>query len=205
MNAPRTGYDLIADKYAEAFRAEVDSRPLDRALVTAFGELVGSGPVLDVGCGPGWITAKLRAQGLDARGIDLSAGMLAQARVEFPGLPVEQASMTALPRADRSLAGLVAWYSVIHIEPARRPAVFAEFHRVLRPGAPLLLAFQMGDEEPLRLDEAFGRRIDLVFHRMNPDRVAEELTGAGFTMTARIQREKLPEERVPQAFLLATA
>jgi hypothetical protein len=41
--------------------------------------------------------------------------------------------------ADASAAGLLAWFSLIHVPDDEVPAVFAHFRRVLRPGGPLLL------------------------------------------------------------------
>jgi SAM-dependent methyltransferase len=110
--------------------------------------------------------------------------------------------MTDLGLEDGALGGLVAWYSLIHIEPERVPGVLAGFHRVLSPGGRLLLAFQVGDE-PLRLTEAFGRTVTLDFHRWSPDRLAELLAEAGFAVDARLVREADATERTPQACLLA--
>jgi SAM-dependent methyltransferase len=155
-----------------------------------------------VGCGPGEVTAHLHSLGLGVFGIDLSPGMLAVARRAYPGLRFDEGSMTALDMPDGALSGVVAWYSVIHIPPERLAAVFAEFHRVLAPGGYLLLGFQVGNE-PLHLAEAFGHRVDLHFRRLSPDRVAEQLAGAGFAMLARQVCEPQRWEKVPQAHLLA--
>jgi SAM-dependent methyltransferase len=73
------------------------------------------GSVADVGCGPGRITAYLRELGVDAFGIDLSPAMIGVARRDHPGLRFEVGSMTDLDLADASVAGLVAWYSLIHV------------------------------------------------------------------------------------------
>lgn len=202
-NATRASYDAIAADYAEFFADELDARPLDRAMLAAFAELAGAGgPVADVGCGPGRVTVLLHDLGLDAYGVDLSPGMLAVARKRYPHLRFEQGTMTALDVADGGLAGLVAWYSVIHIAPDQRPAVFAEFRRALAPGAPLLLAFQVGDEA-LHVAEALGHAISLEFQRLRPERIAAELTSAGFAVTATLVRERIGRDKVPQAFVLA--
>ncbi|ABW14923.1 methyltransferase [Parafrankia sp. EAN1pec] len=112
--------------------------------------------------------------------------------------------MTALDLADTSVAGVVAYYSTIHIPDGQLPGVFAEFRRVLAPGGHLLLAFQVGDE-PMRLTEAFGQAISLDFHRRRPERVAGLLTAADLPVRARFLREPVDDgsERTPQAFLIA--
>ena len=40
--------------------------------------------MIEVGCGPGHVTAYLAEAGADATGLDLSPGMVAEARRRFP-------------------------------------------------------------------------------------------------------------------------
>jgi ubiquinone/menaquinone biosynthesis C-methylase UbiE len=97
------------------------------------------GPVADVGCGPGNVTARLHELGIDAAGIDLSPKMVELADRDHPGLRFTVGSMTELPLADGSAAGLIAWWSLIHVPDDTVPAVLRHFRRVLRPGGALLL------------------------------------------------------------------
>ncbi|MEW2632434.1 class I SAM-dependent methyltransferase [Streptomyces sp. NPDC048389] len=202
----RTSYDAIADDYAEMFRAEPEGKPLTLAMLTAFAQTVaqdGGGPVVEFGSGPGRVTAYLHGLGTDVRGVDLSPAMVALARRTYPELRFDEGSMTELGGfADGSLRGVVAWYSLIHLPPAEVPGVLAEFHRVLAPGGHLALAFQVG-EDISRHTEAFGHALSLDFHRMRPDRVAEQLREAGFEPTATMVREAAPDEKTPQAHVLA--
>lgn len=207
LQTTRAFYDAIAVDYAERFRGE-PGQPLDRAMLAGFAELVladGGGPVADLGCGPGRVTAHLHGLGLDVFGLDLSSAMVEFARAENPGLRFDQGSMSELELADGSLAGVVAWYSIIHTPSELLPRVFAEFHRVLAPGGHLLLAFQVGDE-PLRLTEPFGYPVSLDFRRLSPDHIADLLRDAGFAVQARMVREENESQtyqRIPQAFLIA--
>jgi hypothetical protein len=52
----RASYDAVATAYAERLRDELAAKPLDRAMLAGFAEVVratGAGPVADVGCGAG--------------------------------------------------------------------------------------------------------------------------------------------------------
>jgi len=111
----RASFDAVAGTYAATFSDELAGKPLDRALLSAFAELVPAGPVVDVGCGPGYVTAHLASLGLDVSGIDLSPGMVEVARRAYPSLPFSVGSMLALELADGSVAGLIAYYSIVNI------------------------------------------------------------------------------------------
>ncbi|MGF0170962.1 class I SAM-dependent DNA methyltransferase [Streptomyces sp. Marseille-Q5077] len=205
LTTTRTFYDAIAEDYADLFRDELAGRPLERALLGVFAELVeGDGPVADLGCGPGRTTARLASLGLPVFGLDLSESMLAIARRENPGLRFEQGSMLELELPDGALAGALSFYSSIHTPVDRLPDLFAEFHRVLAPGAPLLVAFQAGDEHRHH-DRPFGHPVSLTFQRRRPEDIADLLTAAGFALVSRTVREADPalDETSPQAFLIA--
>lgn len=205
LNTTRASYDTVADDYARLLSSELTTKVLDRAMLAAFAELVqaaGGGPVADLGCGPGRVTAHLAALGLSAFGVDLSPGMVAVARRTYPGLRFEEGSMTALDLKDDGLAGAIAWYSTVHTPPEDLPVLFAEFHRVLAPGGQLLLAFKVGDER-VRLEHAYGHPVSLDVYRFPPDLVAELLGRAGLVEVARLVREPDEREKTPQGFLLA--
>jgi SAM-dependent methyltransferase len=206
IRTTRDSYDALAVDYAEGFRAELDSKPLERAMLSAFAEMVrggGGGPVADIGCGPGHITAHLRDLGLDAFGIDLSPRMIEVARRENPGLRFDVGSMTALDLPDGGLGGIAAMYSVIHVPRERLPDAFAEFHRVLAPGGLALLTFQVGDE-PLHKSEMLGREVELDYFWRLPDTLAELLADAGLHVVARLVREPVEGvEAMDRACLLA--
>lgn len=204
LRTTRAGYDAIAVDYAERFKAEPEANPLACAMLGAFAEYVrvdGAGPVVELGSGPGRVTAHLHRLGVDISGMDLSPAMVALARRTYPELRFDEGSMTDLDLPDGALTGVIAWYSIIHIPDEQLPHVFAEFHRILAPGGRLAIAFQVGDE-PLHFDEAFGHSVSLDFRRLSPDRVAELLDRAGFLPTARLLREPSGTESTPQAYIL---
>ena len=205
VTATRAAYDIVAVDYADLLRTELADKPIDRALIAAFAELVqadGGGSVADIGCGPGRVTSHLHSLGLNTFGIDLSPVMITVARQAHPQLRFEEGSMEALVLADESLGGIVAWYSIIHTPPERLPVMFAEFARVLASGGHLLLAFQAGDE-PRHMTHAYGHDIALDAYRLPPDRITAMLNNAGLAVHSQLFRAPDESEKTPQAFLLA--
>ncbi|WP_330459454.1 class I SAM-dependent methyltransferase [Streptomyces sp. NBC_00820] len=206
LQTTRSSYDAIAKEYTASHPSGL-VHPLDRTLINAFAELVtanSTAPVADLGSGPGYVTARLRELGVPAFGVDLSPAMVTLAREAHPGLRFHVGSMTSLDLADATLGGILALYSTIHVPDDRLPEAFAEFHRTLVPGAPVLLAFQSGpDTAHLHLAERFGHEIDLDYYMRTPDQMTALLTKAGLRPVARVYREPEGEESRPRAFVLA--
>ncbi|MFD1145818.1 class I SAM-dependent DNA methyltransferase [Saccharothrix hoggarensis] len=200
----RTSYDTVANSYADLLRDALAGYPYLRSALALFAEMVqaeGGGPVADVGCGPGYVTAHLRGLGVDAFGIDLSPGMVEAARRDHPGLRFEVGSMTDLDLADGSVAGLLAWWSLIHVPDGGVPAVLAHFRRVLRPGGPLVVSFHVGDETHLKTEGYGGHPMNVHIHRRRPERVSAWLREAGFTVEAETLLD--PHEDRPAAIVFA--
>jgi SAM-dependent methyltransferase len=201
----RACYDAVAREYADRFAGELAHKPLDREVLARFAsEVRGRGPVYDLGCGPGHTTAFLRALGAQVRGLDLSAELLREARQRYPDVEFEQGDMLALPSADASLAGVVAFYAIVHLSPSGLRQITAEMHRVLKPGGLLLIAFHVR-EGSIHVEEFLGRRVSLDFVFFKSQGVADELTRAGFVAVEAIEREPYPEVEYPsrRAYLFA--
>lgn len=204
LDDTRTSYDTVAVSYADLLRDSLAGEPFQRGILALFAELVhaqGNGPVADVGCGPGRITAYLQGTGLDAFGVDLSPAMIDVARRDHPGLRFEVGSMTGLELADGSLTGLLAWFSLIHVPDDEVPTVIAEFFRVLRPGGTLLLGFHAGEGSKLKTEGYGGHPMNVYVHRRSPARVATWLGAAGFTVEAEMVHRPAPN--VEGAFVFA--
>jgi SAM-dependent methyltransferase len=203
----RACYDAVAREYAEKFSGELAGKPLDRELLRRFAEAVkGRGSVVDVGCGPGQTTAFLHGCGVPIRGLDLSAELLREARQRHPEIPFEEGDILALDLADGSVAGVVAFYAIVHFSAAQLRSAFAEVRRVLRPGGLLLLSFHVG-EEAVHVDEFLGQPVSLDFVFFTVEQVTAALAEAGFGQIEVIEREPYPGVEYPsrRAYVFARA
>jgi O-antigen chain-terminating methyltransferase len=99
----------------------------------------GAQNVLDVGCGRGEFLSLLQREGIAASGIDLNREMVEMCRTR--GLDVFHGEALSYLRGlpDQALGGLFAAQVVEHLPPDYLLAFLNEAHRVLRPGAPLVL------------------------------------------------------------------
>ncbi|GAA5118400.1 class I SAM-dependent DNA methyltransferase [Pseudonocardia adelaidensis] len=198
----RTSYDTVAANYADLLRDALAGYPHLCAALALFADTVrGRGPVADVGCGPGHVTAHLHELGVDAFGIDLSPAMIEVARREHPGLRFEVGSMTHLDLPDASVAGLLGWWSLVHVPDDAIRTVLDHFHRVLRPGAPLLLGFHAGDGSRLKTEGYGGLPTKVHVHRRPPGRVRAWLRDTGFAVEAETLLD--PDEGSPGAIVFA--
>jgi ubiquinone/menaquinone biosynthesis C-methylase UbiE len=203
-------YNAVAVAYDRQFGDELDGKPLVRTLLNALVELVGTGVIADVGCGPGHITRYLAHHHGDVVGIDLSPGMIAVARARASELLLTVGSMLSLPVADRALAGAVALYSIIHLTADERATAFSEFARAIAPRGWLLVAFHVDSPEFAvgdinHLTEWFGHRVELDGDFLSPNGVADALNEAGFTIMAKIERQPISAAEYPsrRCYILA--
>ena len=139
-------------------------------------------------------------------GIDLSPEMIKCAARLSPGLEFRVGDMRTLDLAPASLAGVVAFYSIVHFTVDQLPDVMHEIRRVLIPGGLALVAFHVGDEV-VHVDELFGSPVELDFRFHQPVQVTEVLQAAHLHVIERVEREPYNGAEYPsrRCYLLARA
>ncbi len=206
-SALRSAWDDVATAYATLLPDMRAEAPLDLSVLSAFVQLArgaAAGPVVEVGCGAGRVTAHLAGQDLRMVGIDLSPSMVVAAHSAHPALPFAAGDAAALPLRTGALGGLVSWYSLINTPTAGLPEALEGFARVTAAGAPLLLAFQSGQGERVDRRSAYGRPVSMTYFLHRADTVAADVADAGFSLYATVNREPaLPHETTTQSFVLA--
>jgi SAM-dependent methyltransferase len=185
----RASYDRVACAYSSSTCGALAALPIERALLELFAQRVlttGGGPVLDAGCGPGWVTAHLAQRGLDICGMDLSPALVDIARLNQPGLDFWIGSVTELAVADNALTGLVCWYVLHHVPDHALAAVLEEFARALAPGGQLLLGGHSGEGSYLKTQGYGGIPMSVIVNRRSNDSIVASLRRAGFAVDAHV-------------------
>ena len=194
----RASYDHVAEKYAATFLDELNRKPFDRELLDAYADrLRGQGLVLEVGCGPGHIGRYLHDRGVEVAGVDLSPEMVAVARRLNPDMRFEVGDMAALDIEDASLAGIIAFYSVIHIPRDDVPGVLREFRRVLRAGGEFVISAH-GGTGVLRREDFIEEPVPMEATLFERDELVGLIEGAGFRLAEAVQRAPYHEEAQTQ-------
>ena len=143
------------------------------------------GPVVDVGCGPGWHLDPVAPPRV---GLDLARTMLAQARSRRQTPWLVQADAARLPFPPRSFGGAIASRVHTHLPRADNPMALAELHLALKPEAPVffhLLGDRWGTE--FRSEGEFGGRL---FSGWSRSELHDLLTGAGFEIARLASTEE---------------
>jgi SAM-dependent methyltransferase len=141
---------------------ELEGLPFERWLLDRVIAHAGGEPVVEVGSGPGHVTAYLADGGADAMGIDLSPAMVAEARRRFPGGRFDVGDLRRLmrPATSSGWAAVLGWYSLIHLAPSELAGALAALIRPLAPGGWLVLGLHAG-AEVRHLEDWFDHEVDV--------------------------------------------
>jgi SAM-dependent methyltransferase len=203
----RDAHDVLAELYAERLAGVLAEMPVERAVLGLFCQLVCEGgngaEVADIGCGTGRLAPYLSSQGLAPHGVDLSPEMVRVARRDHPDHPFQLSDLRALPFVDDSLAGAVAWYSLMYLTPEDRPGAFGELARVVKPGGYLATAFKCGDDQLRRTGRALDLGIEFDIYWLSDTEMERRVVEAGFEVVFWAGRPAEPDELQPQSYLVA--
>jgi len=205
LRVVRDSYDRVADNYARMVAAEalgdIRQQPWLRAAIDVFADAVGGiGPVLDVGCGPGTVTAYLQERGLDVSGVDLSPQMIANAIRLHPQCQFAVGSWTDIDLPADSYGGILGWWSLFNLPRSVVPQVFSRCARALRPGGQFIIATHAGDEDVTRTEAYGGVPVQWTTHRWRPEPLAAHLEAAGLRTTAVLNLP--PEHGIGPVFVI---
>jgi SAM-dependent methyltransferase len=188
MSDTEAGYDLVAEEYAAQYANELDRKPFDREMLDRFAAAMrGRGQVCELGSGPGQIARYLKDRGVDVYGMDLSAEMVRLANTLHPDIPFRRGDMRSPDVPPGSQAGIVAFYSIIHLRREDVPHALSIWHAALQPGGRLLLAFH-GGEGTLHRDLWFDKPVSIDVTMFSAEEMSRYLESAGFVVDEVVER-----------------
>lgn len=168
-------YDGASDRYAKRGGANWDYAALDAFLA----RLPAGARILDLGCGPGHLSAVMAERGMAPDPVDASAGMVALARENF-GLPARQATFDEI---DGGAVYDAVWanFSLLHAPRAEMPGHLERLARALRPGGLIHLGMKVGEGE--------GRDgLNRFYTYWRVEELQAALEAAGFAVDAEVRR-----------------
>ena len=154
----QAGWERAAEHYADAFG--LLTRQTAGPLLDAVGVRTGT-RLLDVACGPGFVSAAAAERGALVTGLDFSPAMIALARRTHPSVAFRDGDAEALPFDAASFDAAVMNFGVLHL--ARPDLAIAEARRTLVPGGRYGFTIWCGPDEAvgfgmvLKAVETFGR------------------------------------------------
>lgn len=170
------GYDAVAERYLtwsaaipDASRARYTQELLDR--------LPAGARVLELGCGAGVPTTRTLAQRFAVTGVDISGRQIALAREAVPSARFMRADMTALDLPAGSFAGVVAFFSLIHVPREEQEPLVKRIAKWLRPGGLFVATMGVSDMEGDVEEDWLGAPMYFSHYDSSANRALVERTG----------------------------
>jgi len=197
--AVRRLWETGAADYDSRLGDELATKPFERSLLDEAGRAMReSGPVIDVGCGPAQVARYLAGRGVKTVGVDLAKEMLVAARRRAAELPLVLGDALALPFANGSCGGVVAFYSLHNLPRQLLPLALSEMKRVVRTRGSLLIATHGGT------GETFYPDLGVIATYYSGDELSALLSDQGFDVDwIRDRPPHADEHQATKLFVLA--
>jgi SAM-dependent methyltransferase len=152
------GWARVADKYDAVWATS--TRQFIPPLIDAAG-VSAEMSILDVGCGPGYVSAAAAECGAIPTGLDFSKEMVAIAKKMFPRIEFKEGDAQNLPFADASFDRVLANFALLHLADPERAC--AEAFRVLKSGGKFGFIWAPPRESPYAkiIDDAIEAHADV--------------------------------------------
>ncbi|HLR93377.1 MAG TPA: class I SAM-dependent methyltransferase [Jiangellaceae bacterium] len=171
-------YGSKAEGLAALLGTVVSADDPDRAVIEPWADTI-SGRILDVGAGTGRWSGHLASLGHTIEGLEPVEQLVEIARTSHPTVVFRHARIADLVGSEERWAGILAWYSLIHLDPDGLAHALATLRGVLEDRGTILISFFSGS----RL-EAFSHPATTAY-RWPMQRMVRALADAGLEVTAR--------------------
>ncbi len=139
----KDAYGAQARDVTEMLGAKVSAADPDRTVIEPWAGTV-KGRILDVGSGIGRWAGHLAGLGHDIEGLEPVEQFVGVARKAHPAVPFRLGAIDDLADSDDRWAGILAWYSLIHLGPDDLPNALATLRTVLEDDGTMLMSFFSG-------------------------------------------------------------
>ena len=176
----REFYDKTAASWAEkGYLDEAEPVCMDKFCAL----LPAGGRVLDLCCGTGYESFRLRRRGFQPVGLDFSEESLAIARGKNPEVPFFLGNMLDPYPQVGPVDGVICIAGLVHVENPDLPVAFQRIGEVLKPGGYLLASVRYGTGrmEDRSVTEIDGQIYDRNFIAHNEEELRSAV-GKDFTM-----------------------
>jgi SAM-dependent methyltransferase len=180
----RAGWERAAARYEECW---TDTALFVVALLDGAAVRAGS-RLLDVACGPGFVSEAAAARRAQPVGVDVATAMVERARARCPDLTFVVGDALRLPFPDASFDAVTMNFGILHVSQPER--ALAEARRVLVPGGRLAFTtwLAQGNAEDEITDAALADHAIAVevpegpsyYVFADPDEARQALAGRGF-------------------------
>ena len=203
QNDMQCSYNQISAEFSLHSAEQLKHKPSDVRVLDLFAEKT-NGIICDIGCGAGQVSRFLRDKGKDVFGMDLSEGMLKEARRLNPDIRFVQGNMKKLPVADGGWGGIVGFFALCHMPRKKIPSIFQEWNRALEPGGTMMLGYHIGNGT-FRRTEFYGKKVEIHCTMFMSAEMKHYLSGAGFEIDGWLDRPPYPgfENNNWRGFILA--
>lgn len=191
MDEIAKAYDSETGPAEELLGLVVSPEDPDRQVIEPWAAAVG-GPILDVGSGTGRWTGHLANLGHEVTGLEPAERLIRLARTTHPRVRFLQGTISDLEETPARWAGILAWYSVIHMGPAELSHALRTLRSVLASDGTMLISFFSGPEE-----ETFAHPVATAY-RWPMSAMKDTLSEAGFEIIAQHW-----DLRAPHAYVIA--
>jgi len=168
--------------------------------------IVGKAPaerfrILDAGCGPGRDSKWFQERGFQVVGVDLSSGMLEEARRRVPNVEFRQVDLRQLDFCEASFDGIWCSASLLHLPRADVPVVLTNFRRFLGHGY-LFVCVKSGQGEEVE-KRGYGPGNPRRFTYFSRHEMELYVERAGFVVRDVTERQPTPSNSHPWLQIIA--
>lgn len=183
-------YNAVAEQFADEWYENESLLPVLRHFIS----LLGPSPsILDLGCGAGYESMRLKMLGAEVIGVDYAEEAVKIARKRNPGCRFEIMDFRSLDQKLGVFNGIAALASLIHIADYELESVFAGMRKVLKDSGYLMLVVIEGEgiSDKFSMIEKDGVKYERIFYLHDRERLDQAADNVGFIFDHELE---MPEE-----------